>query len=84
MLFAPVIIYNFKNQKKKGCPFNLRHIHYQCLSQCKRNVKHDNQHSQHTENGPKIARNSEARWKLFKNIKTDDSSFKREKNRIDQ
>ena len=44
---------------------------------------HSNQHSQHQENRPKIVRNSEARWKLFKEIKTDDSNFKRERNRVD-
>ena len=43
------------------CSCNLLHIHYQCLSQGKLNLIHSNQHSQHTENGPKIARNSEAR-----------------------
>ena len=66
------------------CSCNLCHIHCQCLPQCKLNVKHSNQHSQRPENGPNIARNSEARWKLFKNIKTDDSSFKRERIRVDQ
>ena len=65
------------------CLCNLRHIHFQCLSQCKINLTHGNQHSQHPKNGPKIARNSKARWKLFKKIKTDDSSFKRERNRVD-
>ena len=29
---------------------------------------------------PKMTRNSETRWKIIKNIKTDDSSFKRERN----
>ena len=32
---------------------------------------HVKQHSQHPENGPKIARNSEARWKLLSKIKTE-------------
>ena len=43
---------------------------------------HDNQHSQYSENEPKIARNSETRWKLLSDIKIDDSSFKRERNRV--
>ena len=64
-------------------PCTLRYIHCQCFSQCKVKLTHSNQHLQHPENGPKIARNSEARWKLFKNIKTDDSSFKKERNQVD-
>ena len=42
------------------------------------------QHLQHSKNGPKIARNSQVKWKLFKHIKTDDSSFTKERNRVDQ
>ena len=44
---------------------------------------HDNKHLQHSENEPKIDRNSETRWNLLSNIKTDDLSFKRERNRVD-
>ena len=47
------------------------------------NLTHGYQLSQHSENGPKIARNSETRWKLLSNIKTDDLSFKRKRNRVD-
>ena len=59
---------------------NLRHIHYQCLSFCKLSPNNGNQLSQHPENEPKITRESETRWKLISNIKTDNSSFKRERN----
>ena len=55
-----VIFCNLKKKNKKK-----RHIYYQCLPLCK--LTHSNQHSKHPENGPKIARNLEARWKLFKN-----------------
>ena len=85
----PVIFYNFKT---KWLPFHyyqaillfmqLAPYTLQCLSQCKRNLAHGNQHSRHPENGSKTARNSEARWKLLQNIKTDDSNFKIERNRI--
>ena len=44
---------------------------------------HGNQHSQDSENEPKIARNSETRCKLSSNIKTEDSEFKREGNWVD-
>ena len=64
------------------CSCVLCHIYYQYLSKSKLNLTHGNQHSQNSENGPKLARNSEARWKLFKNIKTEDSSFKREKSSL--
>ena len=40
---------------------------------------HDNKHLQHSENEAKIDKNSETRWKLLSNIKTDDFSFKRER-----
>ena len=39
------------------CSRNLRHIHYQCCSWCKRHLTHSNQHSQHREKLPKIDRN---------------------------
>ena len=65
------------------CSCNLRHINYQCLSQCKLNLTQGSQHSQHPKNEPKIARPSEARWKLLSNFETDDSSFKGERNRVD-
>ena len=44
---------------------------------------YDNQHSQDPEDELKIARNSETKWKLLSNIKTDNSSFKRGRNQVD-
>ena len=58
-------------------------MQYQCLSWCKLNLTYDNQHSQDPEDEPKIAKNSETKWKLLSNIKTDNSSFKRGRNQVD-
>ena len=86
-----VVFHNFKKKMAAHSLFLfIIHIHCQCLSQCKINLTQGKQHSKHPENGRKIARNSKARWKLFNKIetvqeqfKTDNSSFKGEKNRFD-
>ena len=65
------------------CSRNLHHMDCHCLSQCNLNFTHGNQHSKHPEKVPEIDRNQETRWNLFKNIKAYDSSFKRERNRVD-
>ena len=41
---------------------------------------HSNQLSQHPQNGIKIAKNSETKWKLLINIETVNLSFERERN----
>ena len=41
---------------------------------------HGNQLSQHPQNGIKIAKNSETKWKLLINIETGNLSFERERN----
>ena len=61
------------------CSCILRHMHHQCLSQCKRNLMHSNQHSKHLENEEGIARNSKTRQKL-----PEDSRLKRERNLVEK
>ena len=43
---------------------------------------HGKQHSQYPENGLKIAKNLEKKWKLLSNMETGNLSFKRERNRV--
>ena len=76
----PLIIgYPYIPLETSICSCILRHMHHQCLSQCKLNLLHSNQHSKHLENEEGIARSSKTRQKL-----PEDSRLKRERDLVEK